>query len=153
MSNETQEKTKCVPCESLNRSTLLEEPAIQKEISSSIPLWSILKYSKGDGDANDDKDNKNKTSSYKISRKFTAKNFEAAIDFINQVGKIAEREGHHPDLHLTSYREVEVILFTHSVGGVTDNDILLAKMIDEEVKVCYSPKWLKMHPEAQKTAS
>ena len=165
MNNQTQKEntiaptcttTKCVPCESLDKSTLLDETAIQKEISSSIPLWSLLKYSKRGSGSDDDGGNGDKDTnekSNKISRKFTTKNFQSAIDFINQAGRIAEREGHHPDLHLTSYREVEVILFTHSVGGVTGNDILLAKMIDKEVKVCYSPKWLKMHPEAQQTAA
>jgi pterin-4a-carbinolamine dehydratase len=57
---------------------------------------------------------------------------------------------HHPDLHLTGYRNVEVVLYTHSVGGVTENDLIMAGLIDE-VKVAYSPKWLKEHPEAAHT--
>lgn len=88
----------------------------------------------------------------KISRSFTAKNFQSALDAINDIGQIAEREGHHPDIHLTSYREVEIVLTTHSLGGVTENDIALAKMLDEQVKIVYSPRWLKDNPDAKPTA-
>ena len=86
--------------------------------------------------------------SFKISRSFVAKNFQFALDAINDVGKIAEREGHHPDFHLTSYRSVEIVLYTHSVGGVTINDLTLAKKIEEEVTFTYSPKWLRENPTA-----
>lgn len=66
------------------------------------------------------------------------------------MGAIAEREGHHPDFHLTSYRDVEIVLFTHKVQGITANDLQLARMLDEEVNVVYSPKWLRENPEANK---
>ncbi len=84
-----------------------------------------------------------------ISRSFTARNFQCALDAINAIGAIAERENHHPDLHLTGYRNVEIVLYTHSLGGLSINDIELAKEIDD-VKVEYSPKWLKSHPEAKR---
>ena len=58
---------------------------------------------------------------------------------------------HHPDLHLTGYRNVEVVLFTHSIGGVTENDLIMAEEIDK-IPVAYSPKWLKEHPAAEGTA-
>jgi 4a-hydroxytetrahydrobiopterin dehydratase len=45
---------------------------------------------------------------------------------------------------------VEIVLFTHSLGGISLNDIALAKMIDEEVSINYSPKWLKENLEARK---
>ncbi|KAL7482310.1 hypothetical protein ACHAW6_010266 [Cyclotella cf. meneghiniana] len=83
----------------------------------------------------------------KLSKSYTACNFQSALDSINAIGSIAERQGHHPDFHLTGYRNVEIVLFTHSLGGVTANDILLAKMIVEEVAVDYSPKWLKSQNE------
>ena len=87
-----------------------------------------------------------------IHRKFTTKNFQAALDVINDVGLLAEQLGHHPDLHLTSYRDVEIVIYTHTIGGVSSNDIELAKRVDKEIKICYSPKWLSNHPEAQSTA-
>eukprot|EP00578_Thalassiosira_sp_NH16_P005292 CAMPEP_0181138152 /NCGR_PEP_ID=MMETSP1071-20121207/34092_1 /TAXON_ID=35127 /ORGANISM="Thalassiosira sp., Strain NH16" /LENGTH=229 /DNA_ID=CAMNT_0023224965 /DNA_START=248 /DNA_END=938 /DNA_ORIENTATION=+ len=87
----------------------------------------------------------------KISLSYTAKNFQCAMDSLVAIGKIAERENHHPDMHLTGYRNVEIVLFTHSLGGISANDIAMARMIDVEVDVEYSPKWLKSHPEEDKT--
>jgi 4a-hydroxytetrahydrobiopterin dehydratase len=56
---------------------------------------------------------------------------------------VAEREAHHPDLHLTDYRSVEVVVATHAGGGrVTMADLVLAAKIDA-LPVDYSPKWLK----------
>jgi pterin-4a-carbinolamine dehydratase len=43
---------------------------------------------------------------------------------------------------------VEIVLFTHSLDGISANDIALAKMIDTEVTFVYSQQWLKKHPEA-----
>lgn len=77
-----------------------------------------------------------------ISRSFTAKNFVAAIDFFGGVKDVAEAEGHHPDLHLTDFRSVRVVVSTHSVSGLTMFDLILAAKIDE-VDVAYSPKWLR----------
>jgi 4a-hydroxytetrahydrobiopterin dehydratase len=84
-----------------------------------------------------------------ISRQCTVKHFQAGLDALNAVGAIAERHGHHPDLHLTNYREVTITLWTHKVGGLTQNDLTLAQILDAELDVVYSPKWLKEHPEAQ----
>ena len=52
-----------------------------------------------------------------ISRELTAKNFVAAMAFLNAVGTLAEDEGHHPDFHLTGYRNVRIELSTHAIGG------------------------------------
>lgn len=51
-------------------------------------------------------------------------------------------------MHVTGYRNVEIVLFTHSLGGISSNDIAMARMIDAEVKFDYSPLWLKNHPDA-----
>ena len=61
-----------------------------------------------------------------ISRKWNLKNFERALDFINAAGKIAEQEQHHPDLHLTGYRHVRIDLTTHAIGGLSENDFIVA---------------------------
>ncbi len=50
----------------------------------------------------------------RISRCFTAKNFMAGMEFLNALAKLAEDEGHHPDLSLTDYNCVTVTLWTHS---------------------------------------
>ena len=123
-------------CESKTRcsGTILLHSELCEVVESELELWLI----KG-----------GKT----LSRTFTAKNFQAALDAITAVGSIAERVGHHPDLHLTSYRNVEIVLYTHTVGGVTQVDIELAKLIDAEVKILYSPKWLRDNPGAIGTAA
>ena len=63
-----------------------------------------------------------------------------------QVAPIAEDARHHPDLHLTNYREVEVVIYTHSQGGLTPDDFALALKLSR-VGVAVSPKWAKEHPE------
>lgn len=50
-------------------------------------------------------------------RSFVAKNFVAAMAFLNVAAEIAEEQGHHPDFHLTQYRNVEIRLQTYSMGG------------------------------------
>jgi len=68
-----------------------------------------------------------------IERKYSFKNFVEAIAFINRVGVLAEEEQHHPDLHLTGYRKVKVVLTTHAIGGLSDNDFIVAAKIDSLV--------------------
>jgi 4a-hydroxytetrahydrobiopterin dehydratase len=70
---------------------------------------------------------------------------------LNNAGSVAEREGHHPNLHLTNYREVELEIYTHSLGGLTQNDFNLAEAVDK-ISVKYSPKWLKENQHAQLSA-
>lgn len=52
---------------------------------------------------------------------------------------MADDENHHPDLHLTNYRDVEVVLSTHAIRGLSLLDILMATKIDA-LPVAYSPK-------------
>lgn len=143
-------KKKCVPCESLDPSALLGRDDVEKALSTSLPLWEITQAPGPSGGGGASKEDPMMSFGLAVSRKFTAKNFQCALDALNGMGAIAEREGHHPDFHLTSYREVEVVLYTHTVGGVTSNDLDLARMLDAEVDVAYSPKWLREHPEAKK---
>ena len=70
-----------------------------------------------------------------------------AIEFFDRVASVAEAEGHHPDLSLTSFRNVRVTVSTHAVDGLTRPDVILAAKIDA-VPVEYSPKWLQEHTPA-----
>jgi 4a-hydroxytetrahydrobiopterin dehydratase len=65
----------------------------------------------------------------KLSRAFKFPDFLKALDFVNRVGAVAEKQGHHPDLHL-SWGRVEVETWTHDAGGLTEQDFLLASQID-----------------------
>jgi 4a-hydroxytetrahydrobiopterin dehydratase len=67
----------------------------------------------------------------RISRSWIVKNFMAGIDFFNKISALAEGEGHHPDLHLEGYRNVKIVIWTHAVGGLTENDFILAAKINE----------------------
>ncbi len=67
----------------------------------------------------------------RIGKKWTVKNFMAGIQFFNAVAELAESENHHPDLHLQDYRQVTVELSTHAIGGLSENDFILAAKIDE----------------------
>jgi 4a-hydroxytetrahydrobiopterin dehydratase len=66
-----------------------------------------------------------------IRREWELTNFAAAMAFLVRVAEIAEREQHHPDLHLTDYRHVAIELSTHAIGGLSENDFIIAARIDE----------------------
>jgi 4a-hydroxytetrahydrobiopterin dehydratase len=67
----------------------------------------------------------------RIRREWVVKNFMAAMDFFNRVAELAEDEGHHPDLHLVGYRNVAVELWTHAIGGLSENDFITAVKLDQ----------------------
>lgn len=66
----------------------------------------------------------------RIRRDWTLKNFRDCIRLLNNVGALAEREQHHPDLHLVGYRTIWIELMTHAIGGLSKNDFILAAKID-----------------------
>jgi 4a-hydroxytetrahydrobiopterin dehydratase len=66
----------------------------------------------------------------RIRKEWTSKHFLAAMEFLNRVAFLAEDEGHHPDLHLTGYRNVAIEIWTHAIGGLSENDFILAAKID-----------------------
>jgi 4a-hydroxytetrahydrobiopterin dehydratase len=67
----------------------------------------------------------------RIRKEWTVKDFIAGIDFFNNIAEIAEADGHHPDLHLEQYRKVAIELWTHAIGGLSENDFILAAKIDQ----------------------
>jgi 4a-hydroxytetrahydrobiopterin dehydratase len=64
-----------------------------------------------------------------IARKFEFRNFSEAFAFMTRVALLAEKMDHHPEW-FNVYNKVEVTLSTHDAGGVTDNDIKMAKAMD-----------------------
>lgn len=61
------------------------------------------------------------------------KDFLDAVELIQRIAPIAEAEDHHPDLHLTGYRRLTIELSTHAIGGLSENDFILAAKIDQLV--------------------
>jgi len=64
-----------------------------------------------------------------LVKTFRFKNFKTALDFVNEVGELSEREWHHPDLAL-AWGRVDVKIYTHKIDGLSDNDFILAAKID-----------------------
>ena len=95
----------CVPCEK-GAPPLSEEK--ENEFLKQTPEWILIK-----------------NTAHKIRRQFKFKNFKEAMNFVNKVAKVAEEEGHHPDIYIF-YNKVQLDLFTHAVGGLSENDFILA---------------------------
>jgi 4a-hydroxytetrahydrobiopterin dehydratase len=68
-----------------------------------------------------------------LSRQITFKNFLRAIDFLNRLAQVAEQENHHPDFCLHGWNKVSISLSTHSIGGLSRNDFIMAAKLDEAV--------------------
>jgi len=66
-----------------------------------------------------------------IEKEFKLKNFADALAFIIKIGIEAEKMDHHPDILLHSWNKVKITLSTHTAGGLTENDIKLAQIIDK----------------------
>jgi 4a-hydroxytetrahydrobiopterin dehydratase len=66
----------------------------------------------------------------RIRKDWTVKDFAAGLDFFQRVGRLAEAENHHPDLHLEGYRNVWIELSSHEIGGLSENDFILAAKIN-----------------------
>jgi 4a-hydroxytetrahydrobiopterin dehydratase len=66
----------------------------------------------------------------KIRRDYTVNNFLAGLALFDKVGRLAEIENHHPDLHLEGYCNVSLELWTHTIGGLSVNDFILAAKIN-----------------------
>ncbi|HUQ85438.1 MAG TPA: 4a-hydroxytetrahydrobiopterin dehydratase [Candidatus Limnocylindrales bacterium] len=68
----------------------------------------------------------------RIVKEYKFKNFQEALGFVNKVGVLAESEGHHPDIYLHSWNKVKLTLSTHAIGGLSENDFIMASKIDLE---------------------
>jgi len=99
---------RCIPCEG-GFPALTPEQA--KDMMAHVPEWKLSEDAR------------------QISRLFGFKDFVAALAFANEVGKIAQEDWHHPELRV-SWGHTEVILSTHAVDGLSENDFIVAAKID-----------------------
>jgi len=74
--------------------------------------------------------NENEKKIYFLEKKFTFKNFINSQNFINKVGEISETEGHHPDISF-GWGYAKIIITTHAIEGLSENDFILAAKIDQ----------------------
>ena len=100
---------KCIPCEGRGINPFTRDEV--KDYLAQVSGWTLDKNAK------------------KISKEFKFKNFVEAMKFVEQVADIAETEGHHPDIHI-HYNKVLLELSTHAIGGLFENDFILAVKID-----------------------
>lgn len=106
---------KCVPCE--GNTPRIEGEGIQPNLKNINSQWYV-----SDGK--------------KISRKFNLGTFKKNIKFVNRIAELAEDEGHHPDLCI-SWNILEVSLWTHAIGGLSEHDFIIAAKIDEMYQADY----------------
>ena len=66
----------------------------------------------------------------RIRKTRTFFDFAAAMEFVNKMAEVAEDEGHHPDF-CVHWNRVDVTVWTHAIGGLSENDFILAAKIDE----------------------
>ena len=103
---------KCAPCEGgVAALDISEIHKYQKKVDG----WDIVQ--------NDKK-------TYILEKKFSFKNFLISQKFINEVGKISEEEGHHPDI-LFGWGYAKINITTHAIEGLSENDFILAAKIDK----------------------
>ncbi len=107
---------KCVPCEGGT------PPLTPGEVAKYMTELKPLDVARG-------KPEWENVDSKKIRREFTFRNFREAMAFVNKVAELAESEGHHPDIHVF-YNKVTLELWTHAVGGLSENDFILAAKIE-----------------------
>ena len=76
----------------------------------------------------------NENKSYILEKKFNFKNFIQSQKFVNIVGDIAEKEGHHPDISF-GWGYAKIKIMTHAIDGLSENDFILAAKIDQITNV------------------
>jgi 4a-hydroxytetrahydrobiopterin dehydratase len=105
---------KCIPCH-VSPTTGTIKPMGQKEIEKyleHISGWTVCDdYSM-------------------ISQRFTFPDFTHTMTFVNHVADLAEKEGHHPDMHIF-YNHVDIDIWTHAINGLHENDFILAAKINK----------------------
>jgi len=102
-------KKQCVPCE--GGVPVLKPDEVQRLLKQ-VPGWAVTPDGK------------------RLRREWQVKDFVHGLEFFRKVGQIAEDEGHHPDLHLENYRDVRIEISTHAIGGLSENDFILAAKIN-----------------------
>jgi 4a-hydroxytetrahydrobiopterin dehydratase len=102
-------KRKCKPCEEgVGKLT----PDDARALGGQVPKWKLRKDEP------------------RLWRELIFKDFVRAMKFVNAVAELAEEEGHHPDIHV-HWTRVKLVLWTHDIGGLSQNDFILAAKIDK----------------------
>ena len=102
-------KKKCVPCE--GGATTLDAGEVNRLLSQ-LSGWRV------------------EPGESELRKRFKFAKFTETIGFVNRMAQLAEAEGHHPDF-CVRYTTLDVSLTTHAIGGLSENDFILAAKIDQ----------------------
>ena len=102
---------KCIPCE--GSTVAFDYSEIHKYLKK-VNNWEVKQ---------------NNQKNYYLEKNFKSKNFLSSQKFVNLVGDIAEKEGHHPDINF-GWGYAKIKIYTHAIGGLSENDFILAAKID-----------------------
>ena len=105
-------RKKCVPCE--GGVPKLSVADARKQLQE-LPGWKLTHRGQ------------------RIRKNWLVKDFVAGLTFLEKVGQLAEEVWHHPDLHIEGYRKVWIEISTHAIGGLSENDFILAAKIDRSL--------------------
>ena len=108
MSSEGLSSKHCVPCRGGIPPLTAEEA---RELARDTPQWRL------------------EENATRLKRRFEFEDFVKAIGFVNRVAEVAEQEGHHPDIAI-HYNQVDLTLWTHKIGGLHENDFILAAKVN-----------------------
>ena len=109
-------KKRCIPCEGgISPFDISEIHKYQKKVDG----WDVK--------------NKNENI-YFLEKDFIFKDFIGSQNFINKVGEISENENHHPDISF-GWGYAKIIITTHAIEGLSENDFILAAKIDQIINV------------------
>lgn len=108
-SKSTLSEKECIPCEGDTEPLSTEQ---SEDLIEKINQWILIE-------------------DHHIEKIFQFKDFTHAMNFVQEVGDIAEAEGHHPDINLYDFKKVKITLTTHAIGGLSENDFILAAKIDD----------------------
>jgi 4a-hydroxytetrahydrobiopterin dehydratase len=98
----------CIPCKG---GTPPLKGADLEKLSKELQEWSVVEE-------------------HHLSKSFKFPNFVKALAFVNKVGELAEKVGHHPDIFLT-WGKVSIEIWTHKINGLSESDFILAAKIDK----------------------
>jgi 4a-hydroxytetrahydrobiopterin dehydratase len=108
---------KCIPCHSYVPPLPMEEK--QRYLKTLSPEWALTHDHS------------------RLERKIKFKNFKRALEFANEVGRIAEEEKHHPEMYL-GWGHCDIEIWTHANNNLVENDFIVAAKIDEAYSRLYS---------------
>jgi 4a-hydroxytetrahydrobiopterin dehydratase len=97
----------CVPCKGGTPPLKGEE---LDELRRQVPEWEVVEE-------------------HHLRRRFRFRNFRESLRFINEVGELAEEQGHHPDISF-GWGYAEITVWTHKIDGLTESDFIFAAKVD-----------------------